>query len=264
MLATRNTILLGHPLAAFANDGLAGRDWLANSPNAFLAASLDDRLAAGAAHFLYDALSDWPADGAAYLAVAALGNRFADRIAALAAMLLAAMLGHLVAMLLAVLLMDRPAHRVTALFPAGLWIEPADRVMTFFPASLVARAAAHLLHLLVTGLVARPIARLALVAIAGSADRLHHRFLNRFVTGMPPSLQDGVIHELVARAALLLARCKAALGVAARCLTTAVFLCAAVLCRGRLDSPEQAEQPGQQRRSQAHPHDFASSNEPTL
>jgi hypothetical protein len=81
---------------------------------------------------------------------------------------------------------------------------------------------------------------------------------------MPPFFQDSIVHQLVAGAALLLARGEAALGIAARLRTAGVLGRTAVRCSRWLDSPEQADQRSQQRRSQAHPHDFASSKGPTL
>jgi hypothetical protein len=291
-----NAILLRDPFADLAFNRPAGLDRPADSPHTILVAGFGDFFVSGAANFLDDAFADRPADRAADLAVAAFGNRLADRIAAFAAVLFTAVLDDLVAVLLAVLFIDRPADGIAAILPAGLGDRLADRVVAFFPtrlvarlaasltdffhrraiagtvsavvtflpASFVARLAAHLLNLFVAGLIAGPVASFAFLAIAGLADRLHDGLPDRLVTGMPPPLQDGIVHELVAGATLLLARGEAALGVATRLGRAGVLLGTAVRCRGNLDSPKQAKKCSQQRQSQAHPHDLASSNEPTL
>src|SRR5262249_17361954 len=109
-----------------------------------------------------------------------------------------------------------------------------------------------------SGFVALLIAGPALVAVAGLLDRLHDGFLHGLVAGVPPLLQDRVVDQLVARAAPLVARSKAALIVATR---RAAVVAGAAMRRGRvLGRPQQADQCDQQRRSQAHPHDLASSS----
>ena len=132
--------------------------------------------------------------------------------------------------------------------------------MAFFPAGLRHRPAALLLHISVTRFVARFVASLAFLPVAGLAYRFHDCFLDGLVACVPPFFQDFVVHQLVTGPALLLTRREAALGVATGLVGAGVLGGTAVACGRILDSPEQADQHSQQRRSQAHPHDFASSS----
>src|SRR5262249_52311206 len=91
------------------------------------------------------------------------------------------------------------------------------------------------------------------------ADRLHDGLLYRLVAGVPALLQDRVVDQFVTGLTLGLTGREAALGVAARLATAIAAGAAERSRRRRLDSPEQADQ-GQQRRSQALTHDFASSS----
>jgi hypothetical protein len=292
-LLAGHAVLLGHPLAALAGYGLASGHRLADGPGAVLVARLADSLVARAANFLFDALGHRLASRAADFAIAGLLHRLAHGITAFTDVLLADLLLDLVAVLLTVLLVDRLANGIAAFFPASLGDLFADcvvallvasfvhrfaagladflhdrlvarlahGVMALFPAGFVDRFAAGLLNGLVASLVTGLVASLALLPVASLANGFHDRFLDILVAGVPPFFQDGVIHELVTRATLLLAGGKAALGVATRLRTAVILRCAAVACDGRLDRPEQADHCSQQRRSQAHPHDFASSAE---
>jgi hypothetical protein len=255
-----NAILFGGPLTALSLDRFASGHRLADLANAGAIAGLLAFLVASAAHFLDAALGHGAAGRAAHLFVAGLDDRLANGVAALTAMLFAEGLLAAVARLVAVLLVDRLANGVAALFPAALRHAFANRVVALFPAGLVAGLAAGLHAGLVARLVARFVAGLALFAIASLANRLHHSFLHGLVAGVPPLLQDRVVHQLVTGAALLLTSSEAALGIAAR-VRTAGVLGGAAIRRGRvLDSPEQADHRSQQRHSQAHPHDLASSS----
>jgi hypothetical protein len=160
---------------------------------------------------------------------------------------------------MAVLLVARLAYRVATFLPARLRNAAADVILAFLPARLIARLAYLALDRLVAGLVAGLVASLAFLAIAGLAYLLHDRLLNGLVAGVPALLEYGIVHQLVAGAALLLAGAEAALGIATRIATAGVLVGAAVGCSRRPDCPEKADHRDQQRHSQAHPHDLASS-----
>src|SRR5262249_37816378 len=97
------------------------------------------------------------------------------------------------------------------------------------------------------------------LAIASLADRLHDGFLDGLVAGVPALFHDVVVDQLVAGLGLLLAGAEAALGITARLRTGVVPAGAAGRGPRRGDGPDQADHRDKQQRSQAHPHDFASS-----
>jgi hypothetical protein len=106
----------------------------------------------------------------------------------------------------------------------------------------------------VARLVAGLVASLALFAVASLADRLLDALVDGLVAGVPALFDDGVPDQLVVHVALLLAGTEATLGVATRAWAAVVITGAAVPGSRGLDSPEEADQRDQQRRSQAHPH----------
>jgi hypothetical protein len=282
-----NRVLLGHPFAAFAANGFASRDRLADGPTAFLVAGLIDLLVGGAADLLHDTLGDRLANRLAHFLVAGLWDLFADGLADFLATLLTDLFLDLMAALFPVRLVYRLADGIAAFFPAGLrdfltngvanllpaglvdgliagladffhdrliaWL--ADRVANLLPAGLIDRLLAGLLDGLVAGFGALLVAGPAFLAVASFANLLHNRFLDRLVTSMPAFFQDFVIDQFVAGATLLLTGSVAALGITTRRRTTVVFGGTAMRCGRGLDGPEQADQCRQQRRSQVHPHD---------
>jgi hypothetical protein len=136
--------------------------------------------------------------------------------------------------------------------------------VAFLPAGLIAGPVANLLDLLAAVLIAGPVAGLAFFAIARPADLLHAGFLDHLVAGVPAFFENLVPDQFVAGATLLLACREATLCIAAWVPATSIFPGTAIRCGGVLNGPEQADQCSQQRRSQAHPHDFASSKEPII
>ena len=286
----RRAILLVHPFAALFVHGLGALHLLADDAFALLDLRLLDRLIGRAANVLIAGLLDRLADGAADLLVVGFADRLANGLADFPDVLLTDLLVNLVAAALDVLLVHRLADGVAALFPAGFRNAFANGIAAFLVASFVDRLANRLadflhgrrvdglangvaaflvaglvdrlanggLHRFVAGLGDLLVASAGFFTIAGLLDRLHDRFLHGLVASVPPLFQDRVVHQLVARAAALVTLRKATL-ILARGI--AAIVDGAAVRRGRvLGRPQQADQCDQQRRSQAHPHDLASSS----
>jgi hypothetical protein len=241
VLLARDAVGLADPLAALPLNRLHRGYRLAHGTNAVLVASLDHVLVASLADFLHDRFGHRPAHRAAHFLDALLINRFAHGVAALAAMLFTDLLLDAIALLVAVLFVAWFADRIAAFFPAGFRNLFADGIVAFFPAGLVDRLAAGLLHGFIGGFVARFVASLALFAIASLANLLHDGFLDGLVAGVPPFLQDRVVHQLVARAALVVTRRETTLRLTTRLAAAGVLVGAAMRCSRALDRPEQAD-----------------------
>src|SRR5439155_24389506 len=112
---------------------------------------------------------------------------------------------------------------------------------------------------LVGRLVAGLVAGLGFFAVAGLAHRLHDGLLDRLVAGVEALLEHGIVHQLVGGPALLLTRAETGLCVATG-LRTAGVLGGAQEGGLRRRGPVQGHDGSRQRRTQAHPHDLASSN----
>jgi hypothetical protein len=192
--SSRHAEFFGYALTDFPLNGLARLHRFAHRPHAIPIACFRYGIVSGAAHILVAGFGHRLANGAAHIFVAGLRDGPADRIATLANVLFAnALLNH-VASLVAMLLVNRFAHGIAAFLVAGFRDFAAYRVAALFPAGLVYRPADGFLHGLVACFVAIFVASFAFFTVAGLADLLHHRFLNRLVAGVPALFQHLVIH----------------------------------------------------------------------